>query len=292
MSDRSWFFAAHGQQQGPYPEAQFRAFIASGTITATTLVWSDGMTDWRKAGEIPGLLAGEAGPPAMPGSPPVNSAAPGGGPLSIEFGIWELIWRSLVFFIGTMFVIPLPWVMVMYCRWFVSRVHVPQRPNLGFTGRPLDLWWYLAAVAVLIGAAITEIRFLNLIAFVAQIFLYWLLIKWFVANLSSDGRPLPLGFEGSFLGYLGWNALAILSAVTIIGGAWVHAAQMRWMCRRVTGTRREVVFNGSGWNLLWRGVLAAIACMFIIPIPWVIRWFGRWYVSQFALVERTANANV
>jgi hypothetical protein len=290
MSDRSWFFAAQGLQQGPYAEVQLRAFIANGTVTAATLVWSEGMTDWQQAGEIPGLLTGELGPPAVPhtGSPPMNSSSPGVGPLSIEFGIWELIWRTLVFVIGAIFVIPLPWVMVMYCRWFVSRIHVPQRPDLGFTGRPMDLWWYFAAVVVFIGAAIAEIRFLNLIAFVAQIFLYWLLIKWFVANISSGGQPLPLKFEGSFWGYLGWNALAILSTITIIGGAWVHAAQMRWMCRHVTGTRRQVLFNGSGWNLLWRGLVTAIACMFIIPIPWAVRWFARWYVSQVALATRGA----
>jgi hypothetical protein len=28
--------------------------------------------------------------------------------------------------------------------------------------------------------------------------------------------------------------------------------------------------------------------MLLIPIPWVLRWYGQWYVSQFALVERTA----
>jgi hypothetical protein len=27
-------------------------------------------------------------------------------------------------------------------------------------------------------------------------------------------------------------------------------------------------------------------CAFIIPIPWVIRWYTQWYVSQFELAER------
>ena len=35
----NWFFAANGQQQGPYPEAQFRDLIANGTVRADTLVW-------------------------------------------------------------------------------------------------------------------------------------------------------------------------------------------------------------------------------------------------------------
>ena len=33
----------------------------------------------------------------------------GDGLLSLDFGIWEFTWRSLVFFLGAIFVIPLPW---------------------------------------------------------------------------------------------------------------------------------------------------------------------------------------
>ena len=51
---------------------------------------------------------------------------------------------------------------------------------------------------------------------------------------------------------------------------------------------KSVVFNGTGLEVLWRTILLAIGCAFIIPIPWVMRWYNRWYVSQFALVERTA----
>src|SRR5215813_5510644 len=32
-----WFFAANGQQQGPYPELQFRDLIMSGTVRADTM---------------------------------------------------------------------------------------------------------------------------------------------------------------------------------------------------------------------------------------------------------------
>lgn len=54
MPNRSWFFASEGQQRGPYPEAQFHEFIAKGTVIAETLVWTEGMTGWQKAGDIPG----------------------------------------------------------------------------------------------------------------------------------------------------------------------------------------------------------------------------------------------
>jgi hypothetical protein len=66
MSNRSWFFASQGKQQGPYPEARLREFIANGTVTAETLVWSEGMAGWEKARDIPGLLAGGSGAPLVP----------------------------------------------------------------------------------------------------------------------------------------------------------------------------------------------------------------------------------
>ncbi len=92
--------------------------------------------------------------------------------------------------------------------------------------------------------------------------------------------------------YIGWYLLLYISVITIIGWAWVITAWMRWICRNIAGTRREIVFNGSGLA----GVVAD-ACSslwparLIIPIPWVMGWYTRWYVSQFALVERTAYAN-
>ena len=60
MSDRSWFFASQGQQQGPIPEHQLRELIAAGTVTADTLVWSEGMANWQRAGDVPGLDVGHA----------------------------------------------------------------------------------------------------------------------------------------------------------------------------------------------------------------------------------------
>ena len=97
--NRSWFYASNGQQQGPYPDAQLRELIARGTVTADTLVWSEGMAGWQRAGEIPGLFSSASGPPAVPrsGGPPAGAGGYGGGALSIDLGLWEFLGRSLVF---------------------------------------------------------------------------------------------------------------------------------------------------------------------------------------------------
>jgi hypothetical protein len=293
MSDRSWFYASEGQQRGPYPEAQLHELAAGGTVSADTLVWTEGMANWQKAREIPGLLAGASGSPVIPSSGAAMTVAGGqGGTLSIEFGIWQFIWRSLVLLVGLLFIIPAPWVVVMYCRWIVSCTRVPGRPNLAFTGRAVTLMWYYAAIFAIIVLALifswseAPSSSSNVASGLIQLLLYWLLIKWFVANISSDGRPLGLTFSGSFWAYAGWNILAVVSLITIIGWAWVYTAQVRWMARNIQGTRREVVFNATGLEFLWRSLVNLVACLFIIPIPWVMRWFIRWQVSQFALVPR------
>src|SRR6266567_6861421 len=101
MSNRSWFFASQGKQQGPYPEARLREFIANGTVTAETLVWSEGMAGWQKAGDIPGLLAGASSPPpVLQAGIPRVSAGGHAEPLSIEPRLWPLLGRSLLYMIG------------------------------------------------------------------------------------------------------------------------------------------------------------------------------------------------
>ena len=89
MSNRSWFYASSGQQQGPYPEAQLRDLITRGMVGADTLVWTEGMSGWQRAGDIPGLVPGGSGPPSIqqPGAPPPMATTRCGGlmPASRKF---------------------------------------------------------------------------------------------------------------------------------------------------------------------------------------------------------------
>jgi GYF domain 2 len=288
MSDRSWFFASQGQQQGPYPEAQLRQFIATGTVSAETLVWTEGMANWLKARDVPGLLGGVSGPPAVPqpGGPLVSAGVHGGGPLSIDLPLWALLGRFLLLTIGYLLVIPAPWTGTSFYRWMASRTEVPERPNFAFTGQPGDIWYVFVATGLMYYVGAYD-NTLQLIDIPVSAFLSWILVRWLAGNLSSNGERLPIAFNGSAVTFIGWQLLMYVSFITIIGWAWVMTAWMRWICRNISGTRREVVFNGTGLEVLWRTLLFAICCVFIIPIPWVLRWYNRWYVSQFALVDRT-----
>jgi hypothetical protein len=286
MADRSWFYASGGQQQGPHPEVQFRELIAAGAVSADTLVWTEGMAGWQKAEEVPGLMSGGAsGPPAFPqfGGPPTGVR---GGVLSIDLPVWALFGRFLLLGIGYLLVIPAPWTGAGFYRWMASRTEIPGRPNFAFNGQPGDIWYVFVATGLMLYVQTYDNR-LELILIPVSAFLSWILLRWLAGNLSSNGQRLPIAFNGSAITFIGWQLLMYLSFITIIGWAWVITAWMRWICRNIGGTRREVVFNATGWEMLWRTFLFAICCAFIIPIPWMLRWYNRWYVSQFALVDRT-----
>ena len=101
----------------------------------------------------------------------------------------------------------------------------------------------------------------------------WMAIRWIAANLSSNGQRLGLSFAGAALDLCRLERPDAISVITIIGWAWVITAWMRWICRNVGGTRREIVFNATGLEMLWRPSWFSSACAFLIPIPWVLRWY-------------------
>lgn len=291
MSNRSWFFASAGKQQGPYPEQQFRELIAEGVVHPETLVWTEGMAGWQKAAEVPGLLSGAADRPVMPVAPGVAAYASqqSGGALSADLPLWSFFGYCVLLVIGEIVVIPAPWIATAYYRWLIPRIHVPGRPHLSFTGQVGDIWWAIIALALLSYVGIVDQR-LQLIAMPLQAVFSWLLLRWFVSHISSNGQLIPITFDGSVWGFIGFQLLMFISVFTIIGWAWVITFWLRWICRNVIGTNREVVFNGSGLQVLWRTIVFSLLIILIIPIPWTIRWYAKWYISQLALVERGAYA--
>ena len=288
MSSRSWFYASEGTQQGPCSEVELRELIAAGTVTADTFVWSEGMTDWQKAAEIPGLLSSHSRPPVFQHAERSLVGGDAAGSIAIDVGLWDFLGRGLLFVIGFLLVIPAPWVATSFYRWIVSRLRVPQRPDLAFTGQPMDIWYVYIALALVTYAGLTGIEYIQYLLIPLQGFLSWMTVRWISASFSSQGRQLPIVFNGNALTYVGWFVLLNLSFITVIGWAWVTTAWIRWICRNIDGTRREIVFNASGLEMLWRTLVFALGSALLIPIPWVLRWYARWYVSQFALEERTA----
>ena len=70
-----------GQSGGPYNVAQIQSGAANGQVTATTLVWTEGMPGWAAANTVPALQAIFSSPPPMPpsgGAPPPPPPPPSG----------------------------------------------------------------------------------------------------------------------------------------------------------------------------------------------------------------------
>jgi uncharacterized RDD family membrane protein YckC len=65
----NWYYSLNGSQQGPATDDQLSALAANGTLSSTTLVWKEGMTDWQPLSNVrPDLIvAGETSAPQMGG---------------------------------------------------------------------------------------------------------------------------------------------------------------------------------------------------------------------------------
>jgi membrane protease subunit (stomatin/prohibitin family) len=65
---KQWFIGVNGQQQGPFDAAGLSGQARSGALTRETLVWSEGMSGWTAAGQVPELsgVFGAVPPPLPP----------------------------------------------------------------------------------------------------------------------------------------------------------------------------------------------------------------------------------
>ena len=65
MAQRQWYMAVDGQQVGPLAEDEILARIGGGSLDATMLVFTAGMSGWKPARETPELAARFGGPPTV-----------------------------------------------------------------------------------------------------------------------------------------------------------------------------------------------------------------------------------
>lgn len=293
MANRQWYAAIDGKQAGPFTDERLRELIAAGSVRPDTLVWCEGMRDWTKAGEVPGLFPQSASPPPMPAEagPAIGGAT---GPVSTTVRVWPLFGRGLLLGLGQLLIIPAPWTATSFIRWLTDQIEVPGQQRVRFAGKAGDIWYIFILYALCPYLALAGSFISRHADSPSGVPLTWLVIfltpylavsiwRWFFANLVWEGQTAPLQFTGGYWPMLGRSLLTGLAAITIIGWAWVCTAWGRWLTRRVNGANRQLVFNASGWGLLWRTIVIALVNLLIIPIPWTTRYYLRWLVSQFAL---------
>ncbi len=67
--EASYFVAVNGRHTGPFTTAQLRQQVREGTLGRDTLVWTEGMDNWERAGQIGALSSLFTGmPPPIPGA--------------------------------------------------------------------------------------------------------------------------------------------------------------------------------------------------------------------------------
>jgi hypothetical protein len=301
-------------QLGPVPADEIARLIRSGTIRRDTMIWYAGMPDWRPAGQVSEFasLFGQpatARPSVSPaGAPPMQRMTPSAGAyqgqaragqqhfaaaapapvvagdgtptdcLNPQFGVWGLFWRLLVIGLCGIFIIPLPWLYTMFYRYIVESTWLPSGRRLTFAGKPGDIWYVF--IGIPLSFLLVLIPFAGILALPFLLcYLNLLILRWFCAKVGTEDGTLKLEFNGGYWGLFGWTVLLGLSAITIIGPAWVFKFFMQWMCRNVNGTV-NFDFIGTGWGILWRYFLVSLASAFLIPIPWVMRWFYAWIIGQ------------
>jgi hypothetical protein len=209
------------------------------------------------------------------------------GPLRPSFPVWGLFGRALLYVVGQVLIVPAPWTVTGFYRFLSEHVSLPDGRGLRFAGQPGDIWYILIGLALLgwlhnvhhagVSGAVT----------LATILLTVPVLRWFCASLRTEDGQLKVSFDGETLAWLGWNILLIVSVLTVIGWAWVLKAAMQWMCRNTSGTV-GFTFNATGLSILGHALLLALMCIFIIPIPWAMRWYANWFASQFSVVAPSA----
>jgi len=72
-----WFYKRDGEKHGPFSSQQLRGMATSGQLLPSDLIWKEGMSDWRRAGDSSQLFTHSASTPprAVPGNdkPPAEA---------------------------------------------------------------------------------------------------------------------------------------------------------------------------------------------------------------------------
>jgi hypothetical protein len=69
----NWFYAVGAERKGPVPEAELDRLVAQGEVRPDTLVWREGMADWKPLAEArPVTSTGQ--PPKIPAAVPAGAS--------------------------------------------------------------------------------------------------------------------------------------------------------------------------------------------------------------------------
>lgn len=232
------------------------------------------------------------------------------GTLKASLPVWGLLGHSLLVAIGQITIVPFPWTATLFYEFMCEHVALPDGRRLKFTGRGGDIWYVFMAIPLMFWAieaaslvamgrypsavafaSSSDAHIINVLSLAANVVLWvfsLVILRWVVEHVTSEDGTLSLGFDGGIAAFVGWNILFIVSFITIVGWAWVMKGMLRWICRHVTGSL-AFDFLGGGGAILWRTLVLWLTCLLILPIPWMIRWYTNWLLSQIGVMPPAAR---
>jgi hypothetical protein len=286
MAGDYFFKDRAGAQNGPVSLDELLALARAGRLDAEDAVWAGGGAP-APAEKIPELATALR-------DARLRAAASGVGPLQSCLPVWGLFWRSIVASFGISLVFTAPWAGLWFYRWFAGRVALPNGVRLFLQGDVGQCWPIFVGFG-LIGLGLGLVNQSPTGQAVAGALLLinaglsFALTGWFSRALRSEDGSLKVSFEGGFWTFFGWSVLFLFAVETIVGWAWILKLMLRWICSQTRGTHR-FEFKGAGLGILWRTFAAALGCVFILPIPWMIRWLSAWFISQIVVTAPAASA--
>jgi uncharacterized RDD family membrane protein YckC len=75
----NWYYAINGTRQGPIAQSEFEKLVSTGVINPQTLVWKEGMSEWKPYSSIAPTL-----PPVIPAGGGAADAPAAGSSLSAD----------------------------------------------------------------------------------------------------------------------------------------------------------------------------------------------------------------
>jgi hypothetical protein len=84
QAEAMWYYSQNRQQMGPVSEEEMKSKLHTGLLVGNTLVWKDGMSDWKPISEVPELFTSlnSFAPPSVTGGSPSQNLAPPAIPIN------------------------------------------------------------------------------------------------------------------------------------------------------------------------------------------------------------------
>lgn len=126
MNDAEWYYVVNGQRQGPVSQQAISEQIREGKLEPATLVWTEGLDEWKKASEVEGLIPRPPAIVAEPmsvGAPAVNPRPPSVtvfGILAIVFGAFGLLCSPLSVLIHSLPIPDMPKIEGFFKQWVLA----------------------------------------------------------------------------------------------------------------------------------------------------------------------------